>query len=247
MVNVKQVAARPGILNVLVRKYFMNVAKSPGLLACCLFPPLFLLVFRFIIIEPVAHDDASMFLLVMGMLFSTSMVPGTTIVYPMAEAREKHTLRTMELAGVGRAQMIAAHGIVGTLYTALAGAACFLVSGASFDSMLPFMAITVLAGAPLIALSLALGLVSRNQMAASFSSLPIILIGIAPLFFIYAESTFSALPLLPTGGGFALIYALAEGMLSASSSIVPALAQLAWIVVSLVAFIIVAPRIPCDE
>ena len=55
------------------------------------------------------------------------------------------------------------------------------------------------------------------------------------------------LPLLPTGGGFALIYALAEGMLSASSSIVPALAQLAWIVVSLVAFIIVAPRIPCDE
>ena len=46
---------------------------------------------------------------------------------------------------------------------------------------------------------------------------------------------------------FALIYALAEGMLSASSSIVPALAQLAWIVVSLVAFIIVAPRIPRDE
>ena len=247
MVNVKQVAARPGILNVLVRKYFMNVAKSPGLLACCLFPPLFLLVFRFIIIEPVTHDDASMFLLVMGMLFSTSMVPGTTIVYPMAEAREKHTLRTMELAGVGRAQIIAAHGIVGTLYTAFAGAACFLVSGASFDSMPPFMAITVLAGVPLIALSLALGLASRNQMAASFSSLPIILIGIAPLFFIYAESTFSALPLLPTGGGFALIYALAEGMLSASSSIVPALAQLAWIVVSLVAFIIVAPRIPCDE
>lgn len=109
------------------------------------------------------------------------------------------------------------------------------------------MAITVLAGVPLIALSLALGLASRNQMAASFSSLPIILIGVAPLFFIYAESTFSALPLLPTGGGFALIYALAEGMLSASSSIVPALAQLAWIVVSLVAFIIVAPRIPCDE
>ena len=247
MVNAKQVAARPGILGTLVRKFFMNVVKSPGLLACCLFPALFLLVFRFVVIEPVAHDNARMFLLVTGMLFSTSMVPGTTIVYPMAEAREKHTLRTMELAGVGRAQIIAAHGIVGTLYTALAGAACFLVSGASFDSMPPFMAITVLAGVPLIALSLALGLASRNQMAASFSSLPIILIGIAPLFFIYAESTFSALPLLPTGGGFALIYALAEGMLSASSSIVPALAQLAWIVVSLVAFIIVAPRIPCDE
>ena len=96
MVNAKQVAARPGILGTLVRKFFMNVVKSPGLLACCLFPALFLLVFRFVVIEPVAHDNARMFLLVTGMLFSTSMVPGTTTVYPMAEAREKRTLRTME-------------------------------------------------------------------------------------------------------------------------------------------------------
>lgn len=247
MVNAKQAAARPGILGTLVRKFFMNVVKSPGLLACCLFPALFLLLFRFVVIEPIAHDDARMFLLVTGMLFSTSMVPGTTTVYPMAEAREKRTLRTMELAGVGRAQMLAAHGIVSTLWTALVAAACFLVSGASFDSIPPFMLVTVLSSIPLIALSLALGLASRNQMAASFSSLPIILIGIAPMLFVYAEATFQALPLLPTGGGFALVYALAEGTLFASASIVPALAQLAWIVVSLVAFIIVAPRIPCDE
>ena len=216
MVNAKQVAARPGILGTLVRKFFMNVVKSPGLLACCLFPALFLLVFRFVVIEPVAHDDARMFLLVTGMLFSTSMVPGTTTVYPMAEAREKRTLRTMELAGVGRAQMLAAHGIVSTLWTALVAAACFLVSGAAFDCLLPFMLVTLASSIPLTALSLALGLASRNQMAASFSSLPVITTGIVPLFFMYAESTFQALPLLPTGGGFALVYALAEETLLAA-------------------------------
>ena len=243
MVNAKQVAARPGILGTLVRKFFMNVVKSPGLLACCLFPALFLLVFRFVVIEPVAHDNARMFLLVTGMLFSTSMVPGTTTVYPMAEAREKRTLRTMELAGVGRAQMLAAHGIVSTLWTALVAAACFLVSGAPFDCMLPFMLVTVATSIPLTALSLALGLVSRNQMAASFSSLPVITTGIVPLFFMYAESTFQALPLLPTGGGFAL----AEGTLLAPGSILPAVGQLAWIVASVVALVAVAPRIPRDE
>lgn len=247
MVNAKQVAARPGILGTLVRKFFMNVVKSPGLLACCLFPALFLLVFRFVVIEPVAHDDARMFLLVTGMLFSTSMVPGTTTVYPMAEAREKRTLRTMELAGVGRAQMLAAHGIVSTLWTALVAAACFLVSGAAFDCLLPFMLVTLASSIPLTALSLALGLASRNQMAASFSSLPVITTGIVPLFFMYAESTFQALPLLPTGGGFALVYALAEETLLAPGSILPAVGQLAWIVASLVALVAVAPRIPRDE
>ena len=115
MVNEKQAASRPGIFGTLVRKFFMDVAKSPGLLACCLFPPLFLLVFRLVVIDPVAHEDAPLFLLATGLLFSTGMVPGTTTVYPMAEAREKRTLRTLELAGVGRAQMVAAHGVVSTL------------------------------------------------------------------------------------------------------------------------------------
>ena len=88
MVNEKQAASRPGIFGTLVRKFFMDVAKSPGLLACCLFPPLFLLVFRLVVIDPVAHEDAPLFLLATGLLFSTGMVPGTTTVYPMAEARE---------------------------------------------------------------------------------------------------------------------------------------------------------------
>ena len=232
MVNEKQAPSRPGIFGTLVRKFFMDVAKSPGLLACCLFPPLFLLVFRLVVIDPVAHEDAPLFLLATG--------------YPMAEAREKRTLRTLELAGVGRAPMVAAHGVVSTLWTALMGAACFLVSGAAFDCLLPFMLITVAASIPLTALSLVLGLASRNQMAASFFSLPIIT-GIAPLFFTYAEATFQALPLLPTGGGFALVYALAEGTLLAPGSILPAVAQLIWIVASLVALVVAAPRIPGDE
>lgn len=247
MVNEEHAAARSGIFGVLVRKFFMNVVKSPGLLACCLFPPLFLLVFRFIVIEPVANDDARMFLLVTGMLFSTGMIPGTTIVYPMAEAREKHTLRTLLLAGVERNQMIAARGIVGVMYTALVGTTCFFVCGTPLENMLPFVLITVLASIPLTALSLAFGLASRNQMAASFYSLPVILIGIAPLFFSYNAASFAALPLLPTGGGFALVHALAEGQLFTTASILPAVAQLAWIVVSMAALIVAVPRIPRDE
>ena len=247
MVSEKQAAAHPSLLWVLVRKFFMDVVKNPGLLAICVFPALFLLVFRLVIVSPLEHDDARLFLLIFGMVFSTSMIPATTIIYPMAEAREKRTLRTLTLAGVGRAQLIAAHGIVGTLWTALVAAGCFLVTGASLDCMPPFMLITTLASIPLIALSLALGLASRNQMAAYFFSLPAILVSFAPILCMYSEAAFQALPLLPSGGGFALVYALAEGTLLAPASLLPAIAQLAWIVASIVALAAVAPRISRDE
>ena len=109
------------------------------------------------------------------------------------------------------------------------------------------MLITVLASGPLIALSLALGLASRNQMAAYFFSLPVILVSFAPMFCMYSEAAFQALPLLLSGGGFALVYALAEGTLLAPASILPAVAQLAWIVASLIALVMVAPGIPRDD
>lgn len=246
MVNEKQSTTRSGILGILVRKFFMDVIHSPGLLACCIFPALFLLVCRFVIEDPFGPEDTHLFLLTFGMLFSTGMVPGTTIIYPMSEAREKHTLRTLTLAGIDHNQMIVARGIVSTLYITLVSMTCFLISGVAFESMLPFILITVLASIPLTALSLILGLISHNQMAASLYSLPVILIGMAPFIFPYVEAAFSILPFLPTGGGFALAYALAEGTLFTSASIVPALAQLAWIIVSVIALIVIAPRIPRD-
>ena len=247
MVGAKQKAERPDVVWVLAAKYFMDVAKSPGLIACCAFPVLFLVMLRFFIVDTPEGGNLNMFILTMGMLFSTGMVPGTATVYPMAEAREKHALRTLTLAGVGRWAMIAARGIVSVCYTLLVAAGCFFASGVSANLLAPFMLAMLPASVTLTAFALLFGLASRNQMAASFFSLPVVLIGIAPMLCLYSEAMFQALPLLPSGGGFAFVFATSSGMPLESFLVPSIVAQLAWAAVALIALVAIAPRIPRDE
>ena len=92
------------------------------------------------------------------------------------------------------------------------------------------------------AFSLLLGRLARDQMAASFLSLPIVLAGIAPMFLSFSGEAYAALPLLPTGGGYQLMILLAEGALCTPEAVLPAIAQLAWAVVGIVALAVVARR-----
>lgn len=247
MVNGKQAAARPGILWVLVRKFFMDVLKSPGLLGCCVFPVLFLALFRFLALSDIDRAEALWALFAFGMIFSTAMVPGTVTVYPIAEAREKHTLRTLMLAGVSRSQMLAARGLISLVYTALVGAGCYAVAGGPAESAPAFLLLVTLTGVPMTAFSLLLGLASRNQMAANFSSLPVVLVGILPIMLAYSHEAPVIAALAPTGGGYLLATMLASGTLFSAEAILPAIAQLAWIAVGIAALVVLAPRIAHDE
>ena len=240
--------ARSGVLWVLVGKFSMDLLKAPGLIACCLFPVLFIFLCKIIVAGAPDHEFALSYLLTFSLLFATGMVPGTATVYPMSEAREKHTLRTLMLADVDSTQMVVARGIVAETASVLVGAACYLVSGAPLENLAAFVAVTALASAPMTALSLLLGLTARNQMAANFLSLPIVLIGVAPMLFIASETLHRALPLLPTGGGIALVDLLASGTLLSPAAIVPLAASFAWIVASIVALALLAARLaPTDQ
>lgn len=247
MVNGKQAAARPGILWVLVRKFFMDVLKSPGLIGCCVFPVAFLALFKLLPMSDVDSTEALWALFTCGMIFSTAMVPGTVTVYPIAEAREKHTLRTLMLAGVGRSQMLAARGLISLIYTVLAGAGCYAVAGGPAEGALAYLLVVLLTAVPMTAFSLLLGLISRNQMAANFTSLPIVLVGILPIVLAYSHEAPIIAAFAPTGGGFLLATMLASGALLSAEALLAAIAQLAWAVVGIAALVVLAPRIAHDE
>lgn len=236
-----------GMVRVLATKYFVDVLKSPGLLGCCAFPVLFLALFKGIVLNDTGHEDVMAGLLGIGLIFSSAMIPGTATVYPMAEAREKRLLRTLLLAGVRLRQMVAARGLVSMVYVLIVGAACYLVAEGPASGLPAYLLCTAAAGIPMTALSLLLGLASRNQMAANFSVLPIVLVGIAPMLLVYSQETFGALSLLPTGGALLLAVLQGTGALLSPEALLPALAQLLWIAVSFAALAIVAPRIPRDD
>ena len=235
------------IIRVLSIKYFLDVLKSPGLLGCCLFPVLFLALFKVIVQNDIGHEDTLGGLMGIGLIFSSAMIPGTATVYPMAEAREKHLLRTLLLAGVRRRHMMMARFLASMAYVLLAGAMCYLLTGGPAEGLLLYLLLIVAAGVPMTSLSLLLGLASRNQMAANFSVLPIVLIGIAPMLLVASPELFSALPLLPTGGSLMLVIMQGTEMLSLDAVLQPGIGQLLWVAASLAMLVIIAPRIPRDE
>lgn len=242
MVSDKQAAGRRGILWALAAKFFMDVAKSPGLLSCCVFPVLFLGVFKILISENTGHEEQLAAFLALGFLLPIAMVPGTATVYPMAEAREKGEENTLLLASVGPGQLLVARGLASFVLTLLVGAGCFLAGGSPAECALPFLVILASVDVGMTAFSLLLGRLARDQMAASFLSLPIVLAGIAPMFLSFSGEAYAALPLLPTGGGYQLMILLAEGALCTPEAVLPAIAQLAWAVVGIVALAVVARR-----
>lgn len=223
------------VMGALIEQYAKDVVKNPGLLVCCLFPVLFVILFVFLIADAPRNEGALAYLLAFSLVLTTSMVPATASLYPIAEEKETHALRTLELAGVTRSQMLAARGIVAVIFTAAAMAGCGIALGIPAADIVVCVILGAAASLPLTVLSLLLGLITRNQMSASFHSFPIIIIGLAPLVLSWQKNISYGALLLPTGGEMRLIELLANGSLFTTEALVPLALALAWILISLIA------------
>lgn len=236
-------SASSHITAVLIGKFFEDVAKNPALLACCIMPMLFIALYSFVMTGIEGKTFTYSLLLPFGLIFTSAMVPGTVLLYPMAEEREKHALRTLELADVRKKQLITAHSATAVIFVVIAAAGCFAFAKAPIETAPAFIVIVVLSSLPLVVLALLFGLLSRDQMSASFYSLPLVLLGIAPLIFSYFNGLEAATALLPTGGGVLLLQLMGSGELFTAQAILPAAATLAWIIIGAVAAAIVGPRL----
>lgn len=228
---------------VLIGKFFEDVVKNPALLACSLMPMLFVALYSFIVTGAEGEAFTYSLLLPFGLIFTSSMVPGTVLLYPMAEAQEKHTQRTLELAGVGRKQLLIAHFVTAVIFVVIVAAGCFAFAKAPVEIAPAFIVIVTLSSMPLIALALLLGLLSHDQMRASLYSLPLVLLGLAPLILSYVIGFETAIALLPTGGGILLLLLIGSGELLTAQAVLPAAAMLAWTVIGAVATLIIVSRI----
>lgn len=228
---------------VLSEHYFMDVVKNPGLLACCLFPITFVLFFRFV----TDGKPENGFLFASALLFINTIVPATATIYPMGEEKERHALRTLELAGVNRGQTLVARGFAAIALTAVAMAAGYFALDAPQRDFGAFMALGVVSALSLTLISLLLGLATRNQMESSLYSMPTLVIGIVPMFAGFGEAAAFSVPFFPTGAPFQLAWMLGEGTLFTPAAILPAVLTLAWVFALAVIFAIVAPRLICRE
>lgn len=248
-------------VRVLCGKDFADLFKNPTMLIMCLFPIAFMLLYRFMFGQSlsgveVGDEQAAVdaflsgFLLVSALCFTTGMVTTMTVIYGIAEEKEKHTLRTLMLANVSAGQVMASRGIVSLVSSAAVMAACYLLTGADLGQLPAFLLVGLLAAAPVMLLSLVVGLASRDQMTSGLYGMPLMLVCIVPMMAVLGtlgEGVATVARFLPNGGAVELLKLLLAGQLLTADAIVPLATSLAWMAAGVLLFALLFKRLTRDN
>ena len=240
-------------LGALIAKDAVDLAKNPTMVLCVVLPVGFSVFYRFFMgdmglggplrsgvgadLEPTVATLLQYIVLNMALCMCIGMGAATSLIYGLAEEKEKHTLRTLMLA----------KGIVALGLTVVAEVLCFVVSGASWSLFGWFMLCGIVGAVPIILLSLVVGLASRDQMTAGMYSVPILVIALAPMFGNFSESVRNVVRFAPTGGVDELLRMAISGTVAPSELVMPLLVTAAWIVVAAVAFKLLYRRLLRDN
>ena len=232
----------------LLAKDFADLFKNPTLLVVCLLPIAFMALYSFMIGDAAGGSDLtaeqqeavdpviSQFMLGSSLCMTLGMVCTMTVLYGIAEEKEKRTLRTLMLANVGASQVVASKAVVALVASTVVNAVCFFVAGGEPGMLGAYLALGVVGSLPVILFSLVLGLASRDQMTAGVYSVPVLLVALVPMFGMANETIEKASHWLPTGGVYDLIGLAMDGRLLSQDALAPLGVTLAWIVVGAVVF-----------
>ena len=243
----------------LLAKDFADLFKNPTLLVVCLLPIAFMALYSFMIGDAAGGSDLtaeqqeavdpviSQFMLGSSLCMTLGMVCTMTVLYGIAEEKEKRTLRTLMLANVGASQVVASKAVVALVASTVVNAVCFFVAGGEPGMIGAYLALGVVGSLPVILFSLVLGLASRDQMTAGVYSVPVLLVALVPMFGMANETIEKASHWLPTGGVYDLIGLAMDGRLLSQDALAPLGVTLAWIVVGAVVFAALFKKLARDN
>lgn len=243
----------------LLAKDFADLFKNPTLLVVCLLPIAFMALYSFMIGDAAGGSDLtaeqqeavdpviSQFMLGSSLCMTLGMVCTMTVLYGIAEEKEKRTLRTLMLANVGASQVVASKAVVALVASTAVNAVCFFVAGGEPGMLGAYLALGIVGSLPVILFSLVLGLASRDQMTAGVYSVPVLLVALVPMFGMANETIEKVSHWLPTGGVYDLIGLVMDGRLLSQDALAPLGVTLAWIVVGAAVFAVLFKRLARDN
>lgn len=222
-------------VGVLAAKEIADTFKNPTMVFCIVMPFAFTVFFRLIVGDgALAGDTADPALqhMVLSVALCMSIGLGGSVVsvYSLAEAREKHALRTLLLANVSARQIVVARGVASFGLTMVAEFLCFAASGVAWGLLGWYLLFGTLGAAPVILLSLAAGIASRDQMTAGLYSLPVLLLAVSPMLGDFAVSVEAIVRFAPTGGMDSLLQLMLDGHLTLATAAGPLAVTAVWMV-----------------
>ena len=243
----------------LLAKDFADLLKNPTLLVVCLLPIAFMALYSFMIGDAAGGSDLTaeqqaavdpvigQFMLGSSLCMTVGMVCTMTVLYGIAEEKEKRTLRTLMLANVGASQVVASKAVVALVASAAVNAVCFFVAGGEPGMLGAYLALGIVGSLPVILFSLVLGLACRDQMTAGVYSVPVLLVALVPMFGMANETIEKVSHWLPTGGVYDLIGLAVGGRLFSSDALAPLAVTAAWAAVGAVVFAALFKRLARDN
>lgn len=248
-------------LGALLAKDAADMVKNPTMLLCIAMPVGFALLYRLFmgdldlgesaLASPDVEQGVTLalqhILLSMSLCMAIGMTASMSLIYGIAEEKEKHTLRTLMLANVSAEQIVLSKGLVALGLTALVEVLCFAVSGAPWGLFGWYMVFGLVGAVSVILFSLVVGLASRDQMTAGLYSVPVMLLALSPVFGGFSPDIRAVVQFAPTGGIDELLRLVIQGELMSSQAILPIAVTLAWIVVSVIVFKLLYRRLLRDN
>ena len=246
-------------ISALAGKDLADLLKNPTMFVVLLMPIGFMLLFRFVTGDVAADTGLSgadfvtvereidTFLLESGLCMTVGMVISMVLIYGIAEEKEKHTLRTLMLANVGAGEIAVSKGAVALVAAIAVGAASFFAGGGDIALLPAYLALTVLGSAPVVLISLVLGLASRDQMTAGFFSVPVLLVCLVPTFAMMGGAIERAADFTPLGGVCTMLDLAASGNLFTADVLTPIAVTLAWTAAAAIAFVVLYQRLASDN
>ncbi len=243
----------------LCSKDFADLFRNPTMSVVCLMPVAFMLLFRFMIGDTMADSglaadrlaladrEIMKYLLGSALCMTTGMVGSMTVLYGIAEEKEKRTLRTLMLANVSAGQVAAAKSVLALAMIGVVDAACFLVCGGEPAWFGPYLVLGLVGSLPVVLVSLVLGLACRDQMTAGFYSVPVLLLAMVPMFGMSSEAVASAGRFTPLGGVYELMGMVVDGTAGPADAVLPLAVTLAWIAIGAVLFASLFRRLARDN
>lgn len=226
-------------LGALIGKDTRDILKNPTMVISFILPVAFIALYRLLLGDAAASINAEggeaatflhYFVLLTALCTSIGLVGSMTLVYGIAEEKEKHTLRTLMLANVSAGHIALAKGLVSLAAIMVVAGACFAAAGTPLALLAPYLALCALGSVPVILLSLVLGMASRDQMTAGLYSMPIVIVAVAPIMGVYDDTVGTVVGFLPTGGIAKLLELSTRGCLWGQDALLPLGVTLAWIV-----------------
>lgn len=243
----------------LLEKDFIDLVRNPTLITCCLFPIAFVAFFKYLIgaNAPDAADAlqaealataARATLLKVSLCATVSMVGVMCVLYGLAEEREKHTLRTLTLADVSAYNVAASRALVALAASLAVGIACFFLASSDDLSLLPpYLGILILGLVPVELLALVFGIGSRDQTSAGIFAVPVMILGLSPIYGTYGPDIAAVTRFAPTGGADELMELVATGTFSPAAAGEPLAVTAAWALAGLAVFVLLFKRLSRDN